>query len=52
MQWLTFTSGVTGNDHLFGEGDFWALKGYGYLSRPSCIGMKFVQIEHARGAEV
>jgi uncharacterized protein len=26
MQWLTFTSGVTGNDHLFGEGEFWHSK--------------------------
>ncbi|HXN64214.1 MAG TPA: CocE/NonD family hydrolase [Candidatus Acidoferrales bacterium] len=26
MQWLTFTSGLTGNDHLFGEGNFWHSK--------------------------
>ncbi len=26
MQWLTFTSGLTGNDHLFGEGEFWHSK--------------------------
>lgn len=25
-QWLTFTSGVTGNDHLFGESSFWISK--------------------------
>jgi predicted acyl esterase len=23
MQWLTFTSGNTGNENLFGEGSFW-----------------------------
>ncbi len=26
MQWLTYTSGLTGNDHLFGEGSFWHSK--------------------------
>jgi len=26
IQWLTFTSGVTGNDHLFGESSFWTEK--------------------------
>ena len=26
MQWLTFTSGVTGNGNLFGSGSFWASK--------------------------
>jgi uncharacterized protein len=26
IQWLTFTSGVTGNSKLFGEGSFWAQK--------------------------
>ncbi len=26
MQWLTFTSGVTGNPMLFGSGDFWGGK--------------------------
>jgi uncharacterized protein len=26
MQWLTFTSGVTSNAHLFGEDSFWAAK--------------------------
>ena len=26
MQWITYTSGVTGNDHLFGEGNYWRSK--------------------------
>lgn len=26
MQWLTLVSGVTGNDHLFGESSFWISK--------------------------
>jgi putative CocE/NonD family hydrolase len=26
MQWLTFTSGVTGNENLFGESSFWRQK--------------------------
>jgi uncharacterized protein len=26
MQWLTFTSGVTGNENLFGESSFWISK--------------------------
>jgi putative CocE/NonD family hydrolase len=28
MQWLTFTSGVTPNQHLFGDTDFWNTKFY------------------------
>lgn len=26
MQWITYTSGATGNDHLFGEGNYWRSK--------------------------
>ena len=33
MQWLTFTSGVTSNDHLFGESSFWTDKFWDYYSR-------------------
>ncbi|HET7840428.1 MAG TPA: CocE/NonD family hydrolase [Terriglobia bacterium] len=32
IQWLTFTSGVTGNDHLFGESPFWNAKFWEYYS--------------------
>lgn len=30
MQWLTFTSGVTGNEKLFGVGTFWGAKSRDY----------------------
>jgi uncharacterized protein len=33
MQWLTFTSGVTPNEHLFGESSFWNDKFWDYYSR-------------------
>jgi uncharacterized protein len=33
MQWLTFTSGVTGNEHLFGESPFWTGKFWDYYSQ-------------------
>lgn len=32
MQWLTFTSGVTPNEHLFGESPFWNAKFWEYYS--------------------
>ncbi len=32
IQWLTFTSGVTGNEHLFGESPFWNAKFWEYYS--------------------
>lgn len=33
MQWLTFTSGLTGNTHLFEESSFWNDKFWDYYSR-------------------
>jgi uncharacterized protein len=33
MQWLTFTSGVTPNEHLFGESSFWNSKFWDYYSQ-------------------
>lgn len=32
VQWLTFTSGVTGNTNLFGDGGFWQAKSYALYS--------------------
>jgi len=33
MQWLTYTSGVTGNDMLFGSGSFWGAKAREYYDQ-------------------
>ncbi len=33
MQWLTFTSGVTGNEKLFGDGAFWGAKAREYYDK-------------------
>ncbi|MGC2527980.1 MAG: CocE/NonD family hydrolase [Candidatus Acidiferrum sp.] len=33
MQWLTFTSGVTGNEKLFGDGAFWGAKSREYYDK-------------------
>jgi putative CocE/NonD family hydrolase len=45
VQWLTFTSGVTGNSNLFGEGSFWSEKfgrlydsGYAFTTLDRLVG--------------
>ncbi len=56
MQWLTFTSGVTGNEKLFGDGAYWAAKALEYYDKhlafveydrivgnPSAVFQKWVQ---------
>ena len=56
MQWLTFTSGVTGNEKLFGDGAFWGAKSREYYDKhlafqeydrlvgnPSAVFQKWVQ---------
>lgn len=56
MQWLTFTSGVTGNSNLFGSSAFWAAKARQYydehrafneydriVGNPSAVFQKWVQ---------
>ncbi|MGC2829376.1 MAG: CocE/NonD family hydrolase [Candidatus Acidiferrum sp.] len=56
MQWLTFTSGVTGNEKLFGGGAFWAAKAREYydghlafhefdriVGNPSAVFQKWLQ---------
>ena len=55
-QWLTFTSGVTGNEKLFGDGSFWGAKSREYYDKhlafrefdrtagnPSAVFQKWVQ---------
>jgi putative CocE/NonD family hydrolase len=55
-QWLTFTSGVTGNEKLFGDGSFWGAKAREYYDKhlafrefdrvagnPSAVFQKWVQ---------
>jgi putative CocE/NonD family hydrolase len=55
-QWLTFTSGVTGNEKLFGDGSFWGAKSREYYDKhlafrefdrvvgnPSTVFQKWVQ---------
>ena len=55
-QWLTFTSGVTGNEKLFGSGSFWGAKAREYydghkafqeydriVGNPSAVFQKWVQ---------
>lgn len=56
MQWLTFTSGVTGNEKLFGDGLFWGAKAREYYDKhlafqeydrlvgnPSAVFQKWIQ---------
>ncbi|MGC2803658.1 MAG: hypothetical protein WCA41_17620, partial [Candidatus Acidiferrum sp.] len=33
MQWLTFTTGVTGNEKLFGDGAYWGAKSREYYNK-------------------